>query len=303
MAAEGRPGRDTRLLRGVVFIGAASLIFVVMNTTVKALSASLPVVELIWARNLGHLVFMVALFAPTHGGWRLFVTRRPGVQFCRSLMLLSSTSFFFAAIGRVPLADATAVSFTSPFMVALLAGPMLGERVRSGHWMAIAVGFAGALVVIRPGGGTSPYLLLVLGSAACYALYQVLTRRVAGEDAPETSVSYSALVGTVVFSVLVPFHWRTPDGLWSWAMMGTLGLLGGIGHYWVARAFLWGPAALISPFQYIQLVWAALAGYLVFGDVPPIWTWVGAAVIIASGLHIAWQETYGLRPRPAPAAR
>ncbi|MBI1959441.1 MAG: DMT family transporter [Candidatus Rokubacteria bacterium] len=209
-----------------------------------------------------------------------------------SFLLLASTSLFFAALGFVPLADATAVSFTSPLLVAALAGPMLAERVSRGHWLAIAVGFCGALIVIRPGAeGANPYLLLVVASSGCYAVYQILTRRMAAYDRPEVSVTYSAIVGTLVLSVAVPFFWRTPDRLSHWLILSAVGLLGGLGHYFVARAFLWGEASILSPFQYAQLIGAAGMGYLAFGDVPSGWTWGGATVITASGLYIAWQES------------
>jgi drug/metabolite transporter (DMT)-like permease len=280
------------IVRGILYIIGATVMFVWMNAGVKLLSPHLPMVELIWARSLGHLVFIIAIFAPGHGGWRLFSTRKPAVQVSRSLLLISSTSFFFTALGRVPLADATAVSFTAPIIVAALAGPVLGERVGLRHWAAIGAGFCGALIVIRPGSeGANPYALLVLGSASCYAGYQILTRRVAGFDPPETSVAYSALVGTLVFSGVVPFFWRTPDRFAHWLVLSLLGVLGGLGHYCVARAFLWGAASIISPFHYVQLVWAAVVGYLVFGDVPSLWTWVGAAIIVTSGFSIALQET------------
>jgi len=263
-----------------------------MNVTVKLLIPHLPTVELIWARALGHLIVVIALFAPGHGGWRLLATRRPAIQLGRSVLLLLSTSFFFTALGQVPLADATAVSFTSPFLVAALAVPVLGERVRVSQWVSIAVGFVGALVVIRPTGeGASPFAFLVLGSAACYALYQVLTRLVAGVDPPETSVTYSALAGTLVLSTLVPFFWQTPQRPSHWLMLAALGLLGAVGHYCVARALLWAPASIVSPFHYVQLVWAAALGYVVFGDVPSGWTWLGAAIIVGSGFSIVVRET------------
>ena len=282
---------ETRILRGIVFIVLATVLFVSMNTGVKLLRPSLPTLELIWARTLGHLVFVFALFGPTHGGWRLLATRKPRTQIARSLLLLTSTSFFFTALGYVPLADATAVSFTAPLVVAALAGPMLAERVGLAHWLAIAAGFVGALIIIRPGAaGANPHLLLVLGSAVCYAVYQILTRRVAGFDPPETSVTYSALVGTVVLSAVVPLVWRTPDRLWQWLVLLALGLLGGLGHYCVARALLWAPASIVSPFHYVQLVGAAAMGYLAFGDVPTTGMWLGSAVIVASGLAIAWRE-------------
>lgn len=266
---------------------AATVLFVSMNSIAKVLSHDLPSVEIVWARSAGHLLFMVALLAPRHGVGRLFETKSLGLQFGRSLLQVSSQLFFFTAIGHVQLADATAVSFTAPFIVAALAGPMLGERVGARHWAAIAAGFAGALIVIRPGGGMNAYLPLILGSSACYALYQLLTRRVAAFDGPQTSVTYSALVGTVLLSLAVPFEWTTPRGLGQWAGLVALGILGGLGHYLVAHALAVAAASIISPFHYVQLIWAAAVGYLVFGDVPSAWTWVGAVIIIASGLYIA----------------
>jgi drug/metabolite transporter (DMT)-like permease len=281
------------IVRGILLMMGATALFICMNSAVKYLSAHLPALELIWARVLGHTVFVTALFAPTHGGWRLFVTRKPRVQLARSILLVSSTAFFFSAIGHVPLADATAISFTAPLIVALLAGPMLGERITPGHWIALLVGFTGTLVVVRPtGSGVNLHALLVLGSAACYAGYQLLTRRVAGIDPPETSVSYSALVGTVILSLLVPFWWQTPDRLAHWLLLAALGLLGGLGHYLVARAFMWAAASIISPFHYMQLIWAAILGYLLFGDVPGASTWLGALLIMGSGLFVAIRESW-----------
>ena len=290
MAAESSPSRETHIARGVLFIVGATLLFVCLNTAVKLLSPSLSTVQLLWSRSLGHSLFIIAIFAPTFG-WRLVVTQKPVIQLTRSLMLLTSSTFFFSAIGRVPLADATAVSFTAPFLVAILAGPMLGERVSRGHWLAIAAGFGGALIVIRPtGGAANVYALLVLGSAACYAVYQLLTRRVAGVDPPETSVTYSALIGTVVLCLLVPFFWRTPTSIFHGLLFSSLGLFGGLGHYFVARGFLWGPVSILAPIHYVQLIWAAVMGYLVFDHVPSGWTWLGAGIIIVSGLGIAWWE-------------
>ena len=300
----------TSPLRGVVLVVLATVCFVCMNSAVKYLSGHLPTVELIWARTLAHLIFMVALFAPTRGGWRLFVTRRPGLQLGRSLLLLVSTSLFFIALRHVPLAEATAVSFTSPIIVALLAGWALGERVGRLHWLAIAFGFAGALLVIRPGvGAIDPYLFLVVGNAACYAGYQVLTRRVAAHDRPETSVSYDALVGTVLLSAVVPFVWQTPAEVGHWLLLGVIGLLGGLGHYFGARALVFSPASTLAPLYYVQLITAAAFGYVIFGDVPSAWTWAGAALIITSGIAIAWWEAFGpvkmggLEGPPKPPAR
>lgn len=278
------------MVRGILQMVAATVLFVCMNAIAKVLSAHLPAVEIVWARSAGHFVFIVGLLGPGHGWWRLFETKSLRLQIGRSLLQVGSQMLFFTAIGHVQLADATSVSFTAPFIVAALAGPMLRERVGVDHWAAIGVGFAGALIVIRPGGGMNPYLLLILGSSVCYALYQLLTRHVAAFDPPETSVTYSALVGTVLLSIVVPFSWTAPPGAGSWAGLFALGILGGLGHYLVAHALAVAAASIISPFHYVQLIWAAAVGYAVFGDVPSGWTWLGATVIIASGLFIAVKE-------------
>jgi drug/metabolite transporter (DMT)-like permease len=277
-------------VRGIVQMMGATVMFVCMNATAKVLSASLPAVEIVWARSAGHLVFIVALLGPRHGFWRLFETNDLRLQIGRSVLQVSSQMLFFTAIGHVQLADATTVSFTAPLIVAALAGPLLGERVGPVHWAAIGAGFLGALIVIRPGGRMNPSLLLILGSSVCYALYQILTRRASAFDSPRTSATYSALVGTILLTLLVPFHWTTPRGVAPWLGLAALGVLGALGHYLVAHAFAAAAASIISPFHYVQLLWAAVVGYVVFGDVPSVFTWLGAAVIVASGLFIAMKE-------------
>lgn len=271
---------------------AGTACFVVMNAVVKSLRSELPLAEILWARTLGHVLFMTALFAPACGGWRLFVTHRPALQIARSVVLLISTTFFFTAILYVPLADATAVSFISPFVVAALSTPLLGERVRRDQWIAIAIGFLGALVVVRPTSLPNPWILMNFGNATSYAIYQILTRRVGRTDRPETSATYSGLVGAVLFTLVVPFVWQTPARPLHWVLLAVSGLLGGLGHYCVARALVWAPAAIVAPLHYVQLIGAALLGYLVFGDVPGIATWIGASIIIATGIYIAWREVH-----------
>ena len=274
------------ILRGILFMCAASAIFPIMNAMVKHLSAELPTFEIVWARNLSHLVFVILLFGPRYG-WRLAATNRLGSQILRSSFFLGSNIFYFAAISGVPLAEASAISFVSPFLVAIFAAFVLGERVGIGHWIAIMVSFVGALIIIQPGSGHLPWqAVFVLCSSTCYAIYQVMTRGVAGDDSPETSVFYAALVGSVIMSLAVPFIWVTPSGLITVIELSILGVFGGLGHYCVARALMWGPAPVIAPFQYFQLLAASLFGFFIFGDMPSIWTGVGAVIIIAAGVTI-----------------
>ncbi len=275
------------IVRGILFMCAASAIFPIMNAMVKHLSAELPTAEIVWARNLSHFIFVTLIFAPRRG-WRLAATQRLGSQILRSCFLLGSNVFYFTAIAYVPLAEASAISFISPFLVALIAAFVMKERVGIGHWIAIGVGFVGALIIIRPGSGDLPWqAVLVLFSSTFYATYQVMTRGLAGDDSPETSVFYAAMVGSVLTTLAVPFVWQTPASLQTVIELTSLGVFGGLGHYCVARALMWGPAPVISPFQYVQLLAASLFGYFIFGDVPSVWTYVGAVIIIASGVSIA----------------
>jgi drug/metabolite transporter (DMT)-like permease len=280
--------------------GAAAM-FSLLNVAAKALTGDFPVIELLWARTAGHLAFVVAAFGPRPGR-RLFATRNPVFQLARSLLLLGSTAFNFVALRYIGLATAATINFTAPCIVALLAVPMLGERVGARRWMAIGVGFLGVLVVVRPGGDVTRLAsLLSLGTAVCYAGYQVLTRLVAATDPPETTVGYSALVGTALTTVLVPFSWISPA---SWTQLGLLlsmGVTGGIGHYMVARAYMCAPASVVSPFNYVQLLGATATGYLFFGDVPGPTLWLGAALIVASGLSIALTEARHSAGAPLPA--
>ena len=288
--------RATNIFKGILFMLGATVAFPLLNATAKYLSQDYPTAEVIWARNLGHLIFVAALFMPRRGV-RLFATQHLPFQLSRSFLLLGSTTLFFTALPFVPLTEMSAVSFTGPLMVAGLSVPILHERVGPGRWLAIATGFLGALIVIRPGGDIAHWAsLLVLGSALCYAGYQVLTRIVGAADTAETSVSYSALVGTVVMCAVVPFFWKPPQDPGALALFCALGLFGGLGHYCVARAYQWGPASVLAPFNYAQLIGAVTLGYLIFGDVPGLWTWLGSALIAASGLYVACS---GREPRPA----
>jgi drug/metabolite transporter (DMT)-like permease len=180
----------------------------------------------------------------------------------------------------------------TPFFVTLLALPMLGEKIDPRRLAAVIVGFAGVLVVIRPGSEVFQVAsLLIVGSAFCYAVYQIFTRQVAGIDRPETSVMYSALIGTVVMSFVVPFAWVTPQSLVDVLLMLALGGLGAAGHWCVAKAMTYGQANVISPFQYWQMIGSVAVGYVITGLFPDAFTWLGSGIIIAAGIAIAVTET------------
>jgi len=290
MLTDAVPTRQTNILRGMALMCLGVSMFPFLNASAKYLSAEYPMPQIVWARFAGHLVFVLVAFLPRRG-WRLLVTHRPGLQIGRSFFLLASTLFFVSAIGSVQLATASAIGFATPILVTALSVPLLGEPVGIRRWTAVCIGFIGVLIIVRPGSDLmNPSVLLLLGAAVSYALYQIVTRRSGAHDSAETGIVYAALVGTVVMSFIVPFVFRAPASPAHALLFSLLGILGGFGHYLVTRAFQLAPAAFISPFGYVELIGTTILGYLIFGNVPDGATWLGAAIIIAAGVYIAIRE-------------
>jgi drug/metabolite transporter (DMT)-like permease len=278
------------ITKGIILITCGVSLFPFMNAAVKLLGARYPANEIVWARFTGHLIVMLLVFLPRYGG-RLLATRQPAVQIGRGLLMLIGNALFVVAITHVPLATASAIGFTAPLIVTALAGPLLREHVGVRRWSAVLIGFAGALVIIRPGGGLNdPMLLLLLLGSATHALYLIATRWIGNYDSPATSIVFSALMGSLIMTLVLPFSFVWPRDAFDFAMLCSLGLIGAAGHYLVIRAFRHGPAAVIAPLSYVELFGTATLGYLIFGNFPDLWIWVGAAIIIASGLYIALRE-------------
>jgi drug/metabolite transporter (DMT)-like permease len=294
-----------RTLLGIGFMCISATLFPVMSALVQVVSPRYGPVQLVWARQLSHLVVLVVVLGPVLG-LRLVRTGRLRWQLLRSLTLLASTLLLYAGVRLLPLAKTISISLTGPLFVALLARPLLGERLGWPRLVAVAIGFAGALLVIRPGAEVfQPATLLIVGASLCYALFQILTRFVAGTDRPEVSAVYSVLVGAVVLSACVPFAWSPIASATDAAVLGLLGVLGAIGHYCVARALVHAPATLAAPFNYWQLVSAAVIGYVVSHELPDLGTTIGAIVIVGAGIFLAWWETRPAieRLRPVRADR
>jgi drug/metabolite transporter (DMT)-like permease len=277
-------------LRGIAFMCVGVSTFPFMNAAVKLLSPNYPAAQISWARFTGHLLVMLLIFLPQYR-WKLLQTRQPLVQIGRSVLMLMSNLVFVMAIGKVPLATASAIGFTSPLIVTALSVPLLQESVGWRRWSAVLVGFVGALLVIRPGSGfADPALLLLLLSSLAYALYQIATRWVGRHDNAATGIVFSALVGSLALSLAMPFIFVAPRTLLDGLLFCSLGLLGGGGHYLVIRAFQLGNAASIAPLGYVELIGSTVLGYLIFGHFPDLWTWAGAGIIISSGVYIALRE-------------
>jgi drug/metabolite transporter (DMT)-like permease len=197
---------------------------------------------------------------------------------------------FFTGLRSVPLATATTIMFLTPLIVTLLSIPLLGEKVGPRRLAGVLVGFAGAMVIVRPGfGEVSLGMLLLLGASITNAFYQIVTRQVRHYDGPNTTLFYTALAGTVVFSAVAPWDWRPPQGI-DWLLFVGMGAIGALSQLCLIRAFRLAPAAVVSPFSYTGLIWATLFGFIVFLDLPGWWTMLGAALIVGSGLYVFHRE-------------
>ncbi len=253
----------------------------------------------VWARYAGQMA-AVTPYALHRAGPDFWRTRHPRMQLVRSAMLVVATLSFFGALRYLPLAEGSAISSLTPVVVVLLSPWILGERPGRARIGAALAGFAGVLLLVRPGSAVfHPAALLLFVTAVSNALYALLTRRLPG-DSPYTTLFYSALVGTLVLTPMLPF--AVIPHVWTWKNAGLFVLLGvfaGVGHGLLTRAFLRAPASLLAPFAYLQVLWATVYGLLVFDQFPDAWSLAGMAVIAASGVALAWQE----RRRARAAAR
>lgn len=281
-------------LRGILLMLAAVLCFALLDATAKHLAAKFPVPMLVWARYTLHCLLMLIFLAPSMR-WRLVATQRPWLQTTRAVMLVGVTGLNIAALHYLPLAETTALLFLAPFVVALLAGPFLGERLGPAHWAVILLGFAGVLLIARPGSTLHPAgLVLVLAAALCYSIYQIQTRQLSPTENTLTMLFYTALVGTVGMTLAAPLYWGGPMPDWREALLiASLGIYGGTGHFLLISAFRHAPATTLSPLLYVQLIWATLLGWLVFDHWPDGMTLAGMAIIAASSAMLALLQRGG----------
>ena len=290
MLLVSRPVRtqDDNVKAGVAWMLLTTLFFLSLDAVAKHLVSSYPVIQVVWGRFLFHLILAAMILGPRFG----FFVRSANLplQIVRSILLLATTVLFFFGVRLLPLAEASAIMFTSPILLSILAIPFLGEKVGPYRWAAIFVAFLGALVVVRPGTGVMGVgALFLLGCSFCNAFYQLITRKLRGTDEARTTLLYTALAGTVGASLAVPLVW-TPIASGDWPLFAALGVFGCLGHFTLIKAFQSAPATVVAPFSYASIIWAILYGFLFFGDLPDLWTLVGASIIAAGGLYILHRE-------------
>ncbi len=287
-----------RILRAILSTVVAMACFAILNAMSKTLSTSgYPVIEVIWARYVFAFVFMLAMFLP-RSGLKLFSIRRLDTQVVRGLLLFFSSYLFFHGVMYLPLATAAAISLASPIIVTALSARLLGEPVGPRRWAAVVVGFIGALIVVRPGQAAFDWhVLLIVASTVCSSFYQIFSRRYGQTERPDASATVATIVGTVAATPFVPFEWIMPTTTWHMVLFVGMGIMAGTGHYFLTIAYSQAPAAVVSPFNYTQLIGSAAMGFIVFHEMPDLWTWIGAGVIIASGLYIGYRERVRYRQR------
>ena len=278
------------LRRALPLFLLAGLFFSTLDATAKWLVRDHTLFLVVWARYLGQMV-VVTPIAWHRGGGGFWRTRHARMQLARSLCLVVATLCFFGALRFLPLAEASAITFLAPMFAILLSMPVLGEKPTRARWLAAIAGFAGILILVRPGSAVfHPATGLLVVAALSNALYQLLTRRLPN-DTPYTTLFYSALVGTAGLSLLLPFADLPSEVTARDAMfLLLLGLLAGVGHWLLIGAFLAAPASLVAPFTYLQMIWATLYGYAIFGQLPDGLSAAGMAVIVASGVGLVLHE-------------
>jgi drug/metabolite transporter (DMT)-like permease len=285
------PDSPHRTGQAVLLMLGATLCFAALDATSKHLSRTYPIPMMVWGRYSFHCLMMLILVAPSMR-MRLITTRRPVAQVIRALMLVGTTGFSMAGFAVMPLAESTAIVFIAPLVVVMLAHWLLKERIAGVHVLAVIAGFFGVLLIARPGGAlNTPGLIWMLLAAACYSAYQIQTRQLSSGESTLTMLFYTALVGTVTMTLAAPLYWGGPMPGWIDAVLiASLGLYGGTGHLMLTRAFRYAPASFLSPFLYVQLIWAMLLGWLFFGHLPDLLSLAGMAVIVGSSLSIAYAE-------------
>jgi drug/metabolite transporter (DMT)-like permease len=283
------PARADRPFRGIALILASTVFLGASDVTAKYLSATLPSIEIAWIRFLVFGMIMVPAMLPGSPLYALPSERR-GLQLMRGAALLASSLFFISGLRFLPIAEASATGFVSPLFVTALSIVFLGESVGVRRWLATAVGLIGVLIILRPGSGAfHPAAFFPIVSALAWACTLIMTRMMSGKEAVITTMTYSSIAGVCILSALAPFVWVAPS--WHDILFGiVIGIASTAGQWIVVLAFRYADASVLAPFQYTQLLWVSILGFVIFGELPDIWTVTGAVFVVASGLYTAHRE-------------
>ncbi len=276
-------------LRALALLIGAQTLFALLDAIGKTLSHDIGIPLIALVRHAGQAVLMIAILGPRMGR-QLFVTRHVGLQVWRGLAMAGFTLFFFTALFRLPQAEATAINFITPFIVMLLAGRVLAEKVARVRWLGAGVGFLGMLVLVRPNSHLDQIgVVFALLTVVCNVSFQLLTRRLAQVENSFTTMFISAAVSVVIAAALLPLQdywggWPTSLSTQQLLMLATLGVLGAVSQWCLIRAYVWSSVSFIAPLLFMQLIWSTTTGYLFFDQLPDQYSLIGIVVILVSGV-------------------
>jgi drug/metabolite transporter (DMT)-like permease len=287
--AEASPRVD-RPTAAVLIMAFAIFLFTLIDTSAKWLMlAGLPAMQVVFSRYLGAFLTVLIFFIPRHGLGE-FRSNRAWIQGFRAMTLLSSTVLNFIALQYLPITLTIAMFFAMPIVVTLLSIPVLGEKVGLRRFLAVLTGFIGVLVIVQPWGAQFHWAVFVsMGALFSASTYFVLTRLLAGVDNNSTSQLWTNGLATLVLVPIALQNTVWPDNTLTMLVFLFIGFLGGVSHILATLAYRFAQASVLAPVTYIQVIYATAAGYLVFNTLPTIWTAIGTAIIIASGVYI-WQR-------------
>lgn len=291
--------RHNDSMRGIALMAMGMFLFSGVDTMAKFLTETVHPIQIVWFRQFGLLLGVVALIALQGGS--ILRTAHLKLQVSRGVLAACSATVFIVGVSYVPLADAVAITFVAPFLVTVMGALILREPVGFRRWTAVVIGFIGTLIVIRPGMGViHPAAGLLILAAAAFALRQVLSRVLAGGDRTQTTVAYTAIVSWVLLCFPLPFVWQTPASGLEIALLIAIAILAALAETLVIMALSVAQAVVVAPVQYSLLIWGTFYGFVVFNQLPDIWTWIGALIIIATGLYTLNRERMALRDAPKP---
>jgi len=290
--------RSDHPLLGIGLMLSAMAMLPFLDVVAKHLgNMGMPVLQIVWARMVFGAILTLP-FAWRAGGARALIPTIPLYHLLRASFLMAATGFFFWALKYQSIADTLAVFFVQPLIVTMLSPWALGEHVGPRRWAAVAVGFIGTLIIIRPGFATiNPGMLMGLGAGCSLAIYMIMTRRISGSAHAMVTTFHTSLAGALIATVLVPLDWTTPTAE-QWALFPLLAIIAAVGHYLIVRAYDFAEASLLAPLAYTEIIMATILGWLFFNDFPDGWTFAGVGVLIASAIYISFRERANNIPPP-----
>ncbi|MDF1748522.1 MAG: DMT family transporter [Alphaproteobacteria bacterium] len=289
--------------KGILMIVMAMFIFACQDTVTKQLAQTYDAPQILWVRFLFFGVFAVILSSWNVPLKQVVKAHRPWLQIVRSLLIVLEISAFVLALRVLSLAETHALFASFPLMVTAMSALILREKVGIRRWAAVLVGFSGVLIILRPGLGVFQLeSLIALSAALMFSIYHVLTRIVSRNDSSNTSMLYMAVIGAAIMTCIGPFYWIEPTAH-AWRLLAMLSLTGAVGHLLLIKALECAPASTLQPFNFTLLVWATIMGYVVFNNLPDMWTLIGGAVVVCSGLYTIYRERKRNVPEVPPEIR